>query len=69
MAQDSRTVVRSSNQLWGDQVGIINALDAMDSVNVGPFGRDYTPGGSPVIYEFGGGENRRRFVRAQNPYA
>jgi len=59
MPQDPRTVVRSSNQLWGDQVGIVNAIDAMDTIADGPFSRDYAPGGSPVIYQFSGG---RRFV-------
>jgi len=68
MAQNPSEKVRSSNQLWGDQVGIINAIEAMDTDPeraVGPFSQNYTPGGSPVIYIFGG---RRRFVRAADPY-
>ncbi len=65
MATDPRTKVRSSNMLWGDQVGIVNAIDAMDTIAEGPFSRDYAPGGSPTIYHFTGG---RRFVAPRVPY-
>ena len=53
--------------LWGDQVALVDADQLMDAQNSrSPFWNDYSPGGSPVIYYFGGG--RRRFVRASNPY-
>ena len=59
--------VTSSTMLWGDQVALVDADQLMDAQNSrSPFWNDYSPGGSPVIYYFGGG--RRRFVRASNPY-
>jgi hypothetical protein len=58
--------VRSSDQLWSDQVGLINAIDDIDPLRPGKFWDDYTPGGHPVVYEFNGGRNR--FVRPLNPY-
>ena len=60
MAQDPRTIVRSSSMLWGDQVGLIEAENAMDYAGVGQAGIAALEIRLPyVIYEFYGG--RRRF--------
>jgi len=59
--------VHVSVQLWSDQVGIINAMDDLDSQHPRRFWDNYFPGGHPVIYEFAGG--RDRMVQALNPYA
>jgi hypothetical protein len=69
MPIDPRSVVRSSNMLWGDQVAIIDAMDAMDTVRLGPEGLEYLASRRrPVIYPF----NRNGlpgFIAPINPYA
>jgi hypothetical protein len=69
MPLDPKQTVRSSNQLWGDQVGIIDAIDAMDSAGPGEDGlqllvdkRRYP------IYPFNR-NGRQPFVAPLNPYA
>jgi hypothetical protein len=68
MPQDPRTIVRSSDQLWSDQVGIIEASEALDAAGPGVPGlARLIERQQPVIYEFYGG--RRKFVAPKNPYA
>jgi hypothetical protein len=69
MAQDPKTIVHTSNMLWGDQVGIIDALDAMDLVGAGETGLDaLREKRQPVIYPFNRNGNRKGFVAPLNPY-
>ena len=66
MAQDPRSIVRWSSMLFGDQVGII---DAMDSAGPGSMGFErLIEKRRPVIYPF----NRNGppgFIAPINPYA
>ena len=54
---------------WGDQVAIIDAMDAMDTVRLGPEGIEYLQSRiRPTIYPF----NRNGlpgFIAPINPYA
>jgi hypothetical protein len=66
---DPRQIVRSSNQLWGSQVALVDADDNMDFVSGDPstvLDRE-AERLNPVIYEFNGGRNC--FRRKTNPYA
>lgn len=54
--------------MWGDQVGIIDALDAMDFVGPGKSGLErLAEKRQPFIYSFYGG--RRKFVEPLDPYS
>ena len=60
--------VRTSDQLWSDQVQIVEASDALDYAMSGAAGLEIlAERRQPVIYEFDGG--RRRFRAPKNPYA
>lgn len=71
MPIDPKTVVHTSNMLWGDQVAIIDALEAMDLVGAGETGLDaLREKWQPVIYPFhrNGYKGGRGFVAPLNPY-
>ena len=69
MPLDPKQTVRSSNMQWGAQVAIIDAMDAMDTVRLGPEGIEYLQSRiRPTIYPF----NRNGlpgFIAPINPYA
>ncbi len=69
MAQDPRTVVRGSSMLWGAQVGIVDASEALDFVGPGDAGLELLREKlQPVIYPFN--RNGRVGFRAlKDPYA
>lgn len=54
--------VQTSTQLWSEQVGIVNATEGDDMAN-----RDFSPGGSPVIYPFNR-NGKRGFEAPKDPY-
>lgn len=68
MPIDPKQTVRSSNQLWGDQVGIIDAMDAMDTAGPGESGLErLIEKRRPVIYPFNR-NGKPGFVAPLNPY-
>lgn len=69
MAQDPKTKVHGSSMLWSQQVGIIDAMEAMDYVGAGATGLDaLRDKRRPVIYPFNR-NGRPGFVAPRDPYA